>query len=134
MIYLIIVFTACIIRQFKEYNAAGFVTAVGVVFALFFVFGNIDSNIAAYNLRAVENGKLEASGVVNALEGSGAMNQIADYESRLTAKGTSEDDPLLSALRERLASARTGDIPADEFDIQSFALNKKIETFRKQHP
>ena len=134
MIYLIIVFTACIIRQFKEYNAAGFVTAVGVVFALFFVFGNIDSNIAAYNLRAVENGKLEASGVVNALEGSGAMNQIADYESRLTAKGTPENDPLLSALRERLASARTGDIPADEFDIQSYALNKKIETFRKQHP
>jgi hypothetical protein len=134
MIYLIIVFAACIIRQFKEYNAAGFSTAVGVVFALFFVFGNIDSNIAAYNLRAVEAGTLEAHGVVTALEGSGAMVQIADYESRLTAEGTPEDDPLLSELRYRLTYAHSDINRSEEFDIQSYALNKKIEAFRKQHP
>ena len=134
MIYLIIVFAACIIRQFKEYNAAGFSTAVGVVFALFFVFGNIDSNIAAYNLRAVEAGTLEAHGVVTALEGSGAMVQIADYESRLTAEGTPEDDPLLSELRYRLTYAHSDIKRSEEFDIQSYALNQKIEAFRKQHP
>ncbi|MFV0517395.1 MAG: DUF4153 domain-containing protein [Aminipila sp.] len=59
MILMLVFFTVIFTRQIIEFNAARIIIASGVIGVIILSYGNIDGNIAKYNIKNYENGRLE---------------------------------------------------------------------------
>ncbi len=127
MVMLLIAFAIIVLRQVKIFNASKIMIAVGIIGFMILSYGNVDGNIAKYNIENYENGSLQrldykvlftlSDGAVphlydlyNKTEDVKTRNLLYNYIAFGNVQGQEEEQPQKTFRNFNLQSSRADSI------------------------